>query len=62
VLLQLQQVPATRQSAQVPMKHQKKPVALVIGQAVHATVGVSQFEWNRWLAYPTHASDTAYMV
>ena len=52
VLLQLQQVPAAGESPKVPVKHQQKPVTLIVGQAVCAPVRIGQFERNRRRARP----------
>ena len=40
VLLQLQQVPSAGESTKVPVKHQQEPVALVIGEAVRASLDI----------------------
>ena len=47
VLLQLQQVPAARESSQVPVKDQQEPIALVVAEPVCAPVRIRQFERNR---------------
>ena len=47
VLLQLQQMPAARQSTQVPMEHQQQPVPSVVFEAVETAFLVWQYEWHR---------------
>jgi hypothetical protein len=47
---QLQHVSTTRQSKQMPMQHQEKPLAPVVLKSVFPTVGVEQLEWCRGTA------------
>ena len=46
-LLQLQQMSATGQSEQMPVKHQKQPPAAVVFEVVLPTVGVAQHKVYR---------------
>ena len=47
VLLQLQQMPAARQSTQVPMEDQQQPVPAVVLEAVEKAFRIRQREWHR---------------
>jgi hypothetical protein len=51
VLLQLQQVPAARQSTEVAMKYEKQPPAIKLLEAVHPSVDVWERKWNRAAPY-----------
>jgi len=46
VLLQLQQMPAARQSTEMPMEDQQQPVPAVVFEAVEATFRIRQREWH----------------
>jgi len=51
---QLRQVPAAWQSAQVPVKHEQKPVAGKILQAIRLVVHIPQRKGNSFLPYHAH--------
>jgi len=50
VLLQLQQMPSARQSAQVAMKDEQQPMPSVVLEAMRPAVGIAQSEASGRLA------------
>lgn len=60
VLLQLQQMPAARQSTQVPMEDQQQPVSAVVFEVVETAFRIRQREWHRGITNECALHDSSF--
>lgn len=62
LLLQLQQMPSARQSSEVAVKHQQKPMSLEVVEMMGATLDVGQRERSRRAANPVFVGHSCHVT